>query len=70
MSARTTSIPLNRDTETRGTLFYWNGFDVVSQAGWFRLADDGHTILARKPRGNSVWRISNMEDATAFFVGA
>jgi hypothetical protein len=67
---RTTSIPLNRDTETRGTLSYWNGCEVVSQSGWFRLADNGRTILARKPRGTWVWQIANLEDATAFYIGA
>ena len=66
----TTTIPLNSLTETRGTLRYWNGAETVIQSGWFRLADDGHTILARKPRGTWVWRIANIDDAAAFYVGA
>ena len=64
------SIPLNCLTETRGTLYYWNGAEVVSLQGWFRLADDGRTILARKPRGTWVWQVANMDDATAFYAGA
>jgi hypothetical protein len=64
------SQSLKQGTETKGTLHYWNGLDVVSIPGWFRIAEDGHTVVARKNRGTWVWRLTDVDNVRAFYSGA
>ena len=55
--------------EQRGTLTYLhpNG-EVQVMDGWFMLAMNNTTVVARKPRGRNRWQFCGITDVLAFEV--
>ena len=57
---------ISRHHETRGALYFLIGCSEYREEGWFRLSDDGRTVVMRKVGGRNRAGLVSPENVTLF----